>query len=166
MQDIFGNEIGGSLWHGIQGDPPSTLKPASEVGGWWRVIDQDLFLNPDFEVEDEDQRRELDAELRTAYGNIVFEALSTSDNTDFRSVAEIHGLAGVGNAVSLVFVTADPAYAQKYGDVIEIDPASDGFMMAIPDDNVHRDYACWLLVFKAGSDFPLAPASAPSPFEI
>lgn len=164
MIDIYGNHLPEAVWHGCSSpDLPDTIAPASSVGEWWNVIDHDLYLDP-IEAEDEDHRAEIDAEVRTAYGNAVYEALISSDDLETRLLAENVGLHGLGEQIGVLFVSGDQSYVERYGPVVEIDLQSEGLLAALPDDNLVEDRLSWLLVFRAGSPFPVTKSPKPARF--
>lgn len=165
MQDIYGNHLPEAVWHGSTSDAlPDVLLPASEMKGWWQLIDHDAYLDPQFLEDDPDQRAELDSELRTAYGNAVYEAFRTSDDPDRRRLAEDAGIEGLGREVAILFVTGDQSYAERYGSVVEVGLHADGILAVIPDENIIEERQSWLLVMKAGAPFPvMASVAAPNP---
>jgi hypothetical protein len=155
MLDINGSHLPENLWHGSTNDElPETLLSATQNQRWWNVIDHDVYLDPPFDDTDEDQRAELLFEVRTAYGNAVFEAFRTSDDPVLKGIADQFGLEGLGEAVSIIFVTGISSYSERYGTAIEIDLQAEGLLAAIPDDNLAEEKQSWLLVLKAGSPFP------------
>ncbi|NTF17963.1 hypothetical protein G6L37_06070 [Agrobacterium rubi] len=159
MHDIYGNLLPPSVWHGsLAGHLPDTVLPASTVGEWWNVIDHDFYLDPP-EAEDVDHRAEIDFEIRTAYANAVYEAFIQSNNPELRAIAESMGLHGLGDEIGIIFVSGDQSYVERYGTVLEVDPRSEGFLAALPDENLVEDRLSWLLVFKAGSPFPAMSGS-------
>jgi hypothetical protein len=155
LVDICGELAPETLWHGSTTEVlPETLLSAADNQRWWNVIDHETFLDPQMEENDEDQRAELLSEVRTAYGNAVYEAFRTSSDQTLKAMAEEFGLDGLGNAVSIIFVTGISSYAERYGAAIEIDLEAEGLLAAIPDDNLAAEKQSWLLVLKAGSPFP------------
>lgn len=161
LSDIYGDYLPANLWHGsTTSELPETLRPAADNKQWWNVIDHETFLDPHLHEGDEDQGKELLIEIRTAYGNAVYEAFRNSDDQTLKGMAENLGLDGLGKAVSIVFVTGIASYAERYGAVVEIDHEAEGILAAIPDENLVPERESWLLVLKAGSRFP--KVSAPS----
>ncbi len=100
----------------------------------------------------------MQSELRMAYGNTVFEAFKNSNDPELRAIAQQFGLDALGNEVSILFVTDNPAYAERYGAVVEVDLDADGVLAVIPDDNIVEERGAWMLVLRAGSPFPLVPS--------
>jgi hypothetical protein len=158
MQDIYGTPLPEAMWHGSTSDVfPDVVAPAADVRGWWNVMDHGEYLDPPFLGDDADQRAELDAEVRTAYGNAVYEAFRTSDNPELRRMAKEVGLEGLGREVGILFATGDQSYAGQYGSVVEVDLESEGILAVIPDENIIEERQSWLLVLRAGAPFPFGP---------
>jgi hypothetical protein len=156
LKDVDGEFVATQVWHGSQSiEQGATLLPASEIGGWWQFIEHDTFLNPVFNDGEPDERLELQHQLRTSYANIVYDAFLHSKDEGLCRLAEEFGLQKLGNAVSIIFVTENEAYARTYGPAIEIDLEAEGILAVIPDENINRGFGNWLLVFKAGSPFPI-----------
>lgn len=162
MQDVDGEHLPSELWHGSpNGEVPDILLPAAEGGKWWRVIDPSMFDRLDDEDLDADERHELDHECRTAYGNVAYEALRTSSDPRHQQIALDYGLERLGEAVSILFVSADRHYVEStYGPAVEIDSEADGLLMAIYDENALKADS-WMLVFEAGAEFPLKERPTP-----
>lgn len=159
MLDIDGEWLPSELWHGSpNGAHPEFLKPAVEVGGWWRIIDPVTFQLLEDEDLDADEYCELDHECRTAYGNIAFDALRLSADPRHQKIVSEYGLERLGEAVSILFVSADREYVEKtYGPAIEIDTEADGLLLAIHDENALKAES-WMLVFETGAKFPFKAA--------
>ncbi|TLX16879.1 hypothetical protein [Rhizobium sp. MHM7A] len=156
FKDVDGEAVAIRVWHGTQNaDQATTLLPACEKGGWWQFIDHDSFLNPVFNEDDPDERLERIHQLRTAYANIVYDALLHSEEESLSDLAKHSGLENLGKEVRILFVTENEDYARSYGPAIEINLAAEGLLAAIPDENINRGFGNWLLVFKAGSPFPI-----------
>jgi len=156
MIDDDGDWLPSELWHGSEsGLYPVVLRPAAEVGGWWRVIDPATFQLLEDEDLDPDEYCELDHECRTAYGNIAFDALKRSGDPRHQQIVSEYGLERLGEAVSILFVSADREYVEKtYGPAIEIDSEADGFLIAVCDQNALKADS-WMLVFETGAKFPV-----------
>jgi hypothetical protein len=156
MIDDNGDWLPTELWHGSEsGVYPQVLRPAAEVGGWWRIIDPAKFQLLEDENLDADEHCELDHECRTACGNIAFDALKLSDDPRHQKIASEYGLERLGDAVSILFVSTDRQYVENtYGPAIEIDAEADGLLMAIYDQNALKADS-WMLVFESGAKFPV-----------
>lgn len=156
IKDVDGEAVAIQVWHGTQNSDQATpLLPACENGGWWQFIDHDIFLNPVFNEGDPDERLEMEHQLRTAYANIVYDAFLHSEDRNLSDLAKHSGLQSLGREVSILFVTENEDYASSYGPTIEINLAAEGLLAAIPDENIDRGFGNWLLVFRAGSPFPI-----------
>lgn len=156
LHDVDGEPVSTQVWHGHQNTKPeTTLRPAAEKGGWWQGIDHDFFLHPVFDEADPDEKLEISHQLRTAYANIIYDAFLNSDDRRLHDLASNSGLENLGMKVSILFVTENEDYASSYGNAVEIDLTAEGLLAAIPDENIDRGFGNWLLVFKAGSPFPI-----------
>lgn len=145
------------FYHGSTEPLPDTVL-AGDQCRWWHVIDHEDYLSPPWTrgndlPEWSDDHTELAAEIRTAYGNQVYKAFSTSDNPELRMMAERFGLSGLGSQVGILFVTEAADYVERYGDAHEIDMASDDILEVLYDENASRE--SWFLVMRAGAPFPL-----------
>lgn len=154
MRDIDGNSLPPELWHGTEASVlPERLSSAKEFQGWWKTMDHDAYLAANDDEDDPDFIMELDHEKRTSYGNIVFEALLSSEDQNVRSLAQNAGLEKLGEEVAILFATTSKDYAGRFGSVVSIDLDAPGILAAIPDDNALVGQS-WILVLKADSPFP------------
>lgn len=161
MLDLYGQPLPPRVWHGSS-NLPETISPSAAKTSWWRPMDHDVYLDPP-EEEDEDAAAELQFLLRTAYANIVYDAFLHSDDTSLRDLASAAGLDGLGDEVGILFVTGDQEYAERYGEVCEVDLEASGIIAVLPDDHLCDFRQAWILVLKAGSPFPTLNTPAPAP---
>lgn len=152
------------VYHGSASEIAGNVVKAGREGThWWRVIDHDVFLDPPYDEGDPDHNMEMDHDVRTAYGNTVYEVFASSQNPDLKDMAHKYGLHGLGEEVGILFVGMDRNYVEsRYGPSVQIDLEAEGVLAIIPDDNVPSG-GCWMVVMRAGSPMPISNVSTPAP---